>query len=1104
MALGNLAHSAPAGTVTIKFSVLGSVSGSSGSVAVDAKGNYVSPALPSNKSYELDFAYSGATAYGIRPVQENLGSLDISGVDELMVSPGSFVGKVGIGSSSSLAGAGEVEVFLSLDPAVVPTTGGVLTDSTGSYTLSNVQQYVNYYLYFKYLGSGPYHSGWFGVGAGGSEAANSLNGYTGPSAIPMEIIEGFASITGHAYLGSSSTPAGAGDVTVTVKLWGGTGAILPGISATTDATGAFTVTGLPDDAYTLVYSYNRGGAYKQLDSLAEVVIYYTYTPVVSGVLLAQATLSGHVNLGDATHTSGVGDVLVSVYDEQAWGQPLFSTTTTDASGNWTVTLLAGVPYRITLTYRGAGSYFNGVVPSPVGSSCTSSNCISITSSTSTAPVVLAVANSISGTVTDANGVALSGVTVTALAFQPKTGNSLGATTTTSAADGSYSLRGLLDGDYEVDFSHPGYATQAFDHVSEYYLPDYVNLANGTSAKSIDAGLYPDAVVTGSVTLPADAATATDVAAGDVNVEVEVFDSVSNAWVSSGPKDYPVTGSNGSYTYRIADLAPDAYKFLLVYSSAKLYGQYLTDHPVSVAAASVTTINLSVAPVGVIPSDSLVKTATSPTVYFVDGGDNFIPIASFDVVAAMGLPTTYSVVPDNEIVPDATNGNTISPTPLSSIVDCYGDDYIASAGKLWPVSSTQVGTLPVTSLADDTCDAIPKSAIPAPDPLFITESGSSNMWLLNADGYKDILHVGMFGGPAIGSGQNKFLTVASSYLESLPNGLVAFPPGTLIKSTASPQLYVVNSNFDVIPVPTMDLVAAYNFSTNYVSVTPAQFASFYTAESAPLTSILDCGGGDYITSAGGVVSLDPRLVGTLPTTRASSLLCLYVPGSAGQVISGALFVKTAASPTIWYVDPQGTVHAMASFAQMAALSARSPPRFATVAPSFLASLPVGADAVYPGELVKSASSPTVYLVDGSATLFPITSFATASDMGLSTSYSVVSDATIIGASGIPLTNLVSCAGAQYVAGSGRLWPLPSSAAGSLPITAFSASLCGVVTRNTSTLDPALIRSAVTGTIYTLAGATKTALTPSTLTLLLAGRPLVYVNVNDAYLASVPNS
>ncbi len=81
---------------------------------------------------------------------------------------------------------------------------------------------------------------------------------------------------------------------------------------------------------------------------------------------------------------------------------------------------------------------------------------------------------------------------------------------------------------------------------------------------------------------------------------------------------------------------------------------------------------------------------------------------------------------------------------------------------------------------------------------------------------------------------------------------------------------------------------------------------------------------------------------------------------------------------------------------------------------------------------------------------------------------------------------------------------SGAVGSLAVSALASTLCAVLPKATATLNPTLIRSASTGTIYNLVAGTKTALTPASLTTLLNGRPLAYINVNDAYLATTPGS
>jgi hypothetical protein len=125
------------------------------------------------------------------------------------------------------------------------------------------------------------------------------------------------------------------------------------------------------------------------------------------------------------------------------------------------------------------------------------------------------------------------------------------------------------------------------------------------------------------------------------------------------------------------------------------------------------------------------------------------------------------------------------------------------------------------------------------------------------------------------------------------------------------------------------------------------------------------------------------------------------------------------------------------------------------------------------------------------------------MGLSTAFVTVAPTAITGVAASPLTSIVACSGTDYVAGSGKLWPISSSAVGALPVSTLATTLCAAITKNVAALNPVLIRSATTGTIYNLVAGKKIAQTFASLALLPGTMPLVYANVNDAYLASVAN-
>jgi hypothetical protein len=1092
--------------------------GSYATVSPDANGNWTLAGVSASSQFYIYFDYVGSGGYSSMWYQDihtettppehpvEVQQANVTGVNQILTLPGSITGQVTLGTAGTIASAGEVSVdvqYMNSQGEYAETTP-VDVDASGNYTISNLPPDA-YYIHLIYLGSNHYESGWYtptGVASyftqGTFKFVTAGASTTVNADLPSQPV-----LTGHIYLGSTGTSGGAGAATITLSFTG-SGAPVAG-SVTTDASGAYVFPGLQSNLYNVHIAYNGSGSYRLNNTYSYIYVgapgsVTTFDYTIPAIHSAQ----GHVYVGSTSTSATAGQVQIA-FKSVATG--VTTDVLTDSSGNYDASGLQAGYYTVTFHDVDGGGFVDGT---PAFDQTGGQGNLSLTSDRTGLNYTMLQGGSISGSVYSSSGV-LPGATVTAIRYDPTTGDTLGTTTTTTDSNGDYSFIGLLPGEFEIDYSASGYVSESYDQESEFYQPDLLSITGATTFAEIDAELFHPATISGTVTLPA--GSDADVAAGDVNVYVEVLDGSSQTWGIAGTS-YPVTGSGGSYTYSIPGLAPTDspydYKLLLVYSSDALYGAEETPTPIVLSEGQQLVVNLSINPVVVIPSGTLVKTADSPTIYFVDDESNFIPITSFDVITAMGLPTTYTVEPDDAIIPNDINGTTISSTPLSSVVECDHQDYLAGSGGIWPIPTGELSTsIRVTPLGDDTCDDIPRSSTPLPTPLYVGTS-ASNPYLLDSAGRKDPVPANsLFSGLALEIGSvtaSNPLIVAPSFLASLPTGITDFNPGTLVKSTASPTVYMVDSNFSIVSVPSLDLVSAYKYSTSISSFDPATFSSYFHIESGALTSILSCNGAYYMPGAQGVLGLASNLVHSLPTTSVSRLLCQWIEGG-GYQIQGALFIKTASSPTIWYVDSTGAVHAMTSFSQMAALSAPYTPEWATVVPSFLASLPVGPQLVVPGQLIKKASSSTVYLVDGSTNLIPLAAFDTVAELGLPTGYSTVSDTTISSRtiSSSPLSSVISCSGTDYIAGNSGKVPVASGLVGSIPITTLDPTTCAVISTVAPSFNHAIfVKSPSSPTIWYIDSSGNKDAMPSFAAMQALSTPDYpnYAAVADSFLASLP--
>lgn len=168
-------------------------------------------------------------------------------------------------------------------------------------------------------------------------------------------------------------------------------------------------------------------------------------------------------------------------------------------------------------------------------------------------IVLNVTNDatagISGTVTDTNGVPLSGIAARAQHLDDHSWEDGAAWAFTDAA-GNYAIRGLSNDSYRIRFGGPGFATEFYDDVLDRYDPyatdldatTVLTITNGETIGNVDAALNGSASVSGTVTGPG----------GLPLAGIEVWIYYSEDWYNQET----TTDENGEYL--VENILPDAY------------------------------------------------------------------------------------------------------------------------------------------------------------------------------------------------------------------------------------------------------------------------------------------------------------------------------------------------------------------------------------------------------------------------------------------------------------------------------------------------------------------------------------------------------------------
>lgn len=216
---------------------------------------------------------------------------------------------------------------------------------------------------------------------------------------------------------------------------------------------------------------------------------------------APGTISGTVNSDTSSPLGGI-----AVYLFLADGSPAGINTVTGASGSFTLPLAPG-QYKLFFsdpegTYQPA--WYGGYGPGTAALvSVVSSQETSITQTLSMGTD----SGSLAGTARDESGAGIAGVNVFAFLFY-ENGCGDGSCdslelkgTATTGADGTYEVKGLIAGSYEVMFSPLGtdFSLQWYREQSTHQTAKTVEVTAGKTTAGIDASLYRGGTISGTIT-----------------------------------------------------------------------------------------------------------------------------------------------------------------------------------------------------------------------------------------------------------------------------------------------------------------------------------------------------------------------------------------------------------------------------------------------------------------------------------------------------------------------------------------------------------------------------------------------------------------------------
>jgi hypothetical protein len=298
---------------------------------------------------------------------------------------------------------------------------------------------------------------------------------------------------------------------VTVTAWTARGSGWDYVTVdSTDGGGSYDLSGLDTGTYRVEFSHDLGTYIDQWYAGKPTVETATDIAVVDGVTTSgvNATLAtaGHIT-GTVRNTVGTGLVGIHVKAFRRVGSLWLQerTGTTVAGGAYDVGGLPAGTYRVSFVDYNevyVGGYYNGAELSDDATT------IAVTAGAATPGInaTLAAAGHVTGTVKDAGGGALRGITVTAYRWHDDYWGFYTSVRVSGAA-GTYDLGGLPAGTYRVGFSdvEGTYAAEYYDDKLSVDLAADVSVTAGATTPGINATLAAAGHIAGTVKNTAGAA-----------------------------------------------------------------------------------------------------------------------------------------------------------------------------------------------------------------------------------------------------------------------------------------------------------------------------------------------------------------------------------------------------------------------------------------------------------------------------------------------------------------------------------------------------------------------------------------------------------------------
>lgn len=341
-----------------------------------------------------------------------------------------------------------------------------------------------------------------------------------------------------------------------------------------------------------------------------------------------------------------------------------------------------------------------------------------------------------------------------------------------------------------------------------------------------------------------------------------------------------------------------------------------------AAAALPTGNVVVAP------RSLIKTATSDSIYMTDGLTNRYGVSTFDLAADYGA-FGYRVVPDSVM-----SGYTAAGANISIAAQCGGTQYVASQGTLrqWDASSGAAG-LPISPLDPLTCALIPRGTSFSGD-LFIKSTDNGTVYQV-VNGARETIWTWDQLLALTGGATPTIIVLNPGTVARIPMTKYSLRPGTVGRTVSDTSVYVIDGT---TRIPVHSLTTTSELGLPNWSYIDATTLGNYSIGSSFVTRVVTCGSNSFFGIGGVLHPLTSPDVTGITATNLSTATCSGLPHASAAAVSQVYALETG-NPTIYQISG-GQKHPVSGWARLLQLNGGSAPVFFSTVSGGLSDIPLG--------------------------------------------------------------------------------------------------------------------------------------------------------------------